>query len=231
MEPPKKEVDDVEIKIVDTALMPTALDFMYENFFADEPISRSLGVRRGKAVNFYVNEILKKGESQAAFDGEGNMLGLRGGGSKNRDNWLDRFFETGFIMKRIFPVILRMTGGIRIDDYIKVQDALGFNPWKLMDDKNCSKIWEGLCICTSRQIRSRGLGTRLVAASMELAKENGCEYMYVLVTGNYSAKIFDKLGFSVENELVYDEFRDENGELILKDVREHIKAQVRLKKL
>ena len=37
-------------------------------------VSRSLGVRRGKAVNFYVNEILKKGESQAAFDGEGTAV-------------------------------------------------------------------------------------------------------------------------------------------------------------
>ena len=51
------------------------------------------------------------------------------------------------------------------------------------------------------------------------------------VLGKYSRRIFEKLGHTILSEVVYDEFRDENGELYLKDTREHNSAITCLKEL
>ena len=84
----------------------------------------------------------------------------------------------------------------------------------------------------------RGLGTEVCRRSEELAAELGCTYTYVAATGEqltmtyslpdkscfiglYSQRVFEKLGHTVINRVMYEEFRDENGELNLKDTREH----------
>merc|ERR1719239_329255 len=181
-------------------------------------------------MNAYITAVLKKGESHAAFDSKGNMVGLRAGATKDINNWIERRIDTGFL-KKVLPTLMWLWNGSRMGVMLDIIEALDYNTWKFMDEKAATKVWEGLCICTSPNIRARGLGTRLVTASMELAKANGCQYMYIFATGNYSNKLFDRLGFSVENEFIYDDYRDENGELILKDVREHTKGKVRLIKL
>ena len=86
----------------------------------------------------------------------------------------------------------------------------------------------------------RGLGTEVCRRSEELAVDFGCTYTYAIVTGGYfnllhsthfffqpqhlglySQKIFEKLGHTTDNRLMYNEFVDKNGELYLKDTREH----------
>ena len=62
-------------------------------------------------------------------------------------------------------------------------------------------------------------------------KALAAEYMYVCVTGEYSAKIFLKLGYTLDSEFLYENFRDRNGEEILADTREHKKMRVLYTKL
>ena len=52
-----------------------------------------------------------------------------------------------------------------------------------------------------------------------------------MATGNYSRKIFAGLGYTHLDTLTYDEFRDDQGELYLKDTREHIAATTWYKEL
>ena len=52
-----------------------------------------------------------------------------------------------------------------------------------------------------------------------------------LMSGNYSQRIFTKLDHTTLNSVNYDDFRDENGELYLKDTREHVKIITCFKKL
>ena len=42
------------------------------------------------------------------------------------------------------------------------------------------------------------------------------------VLGKYSRRIFEKLDHTILSEVVYADFKDENGELYLKDTREHM---------
>ena len=54
---------------------------------------------------------------------------------------------------------------------------------------------------------------------------------FAAVTGVYSQKVFEKLEHTTLTSLDYDDFRDENGELYLKDTREHTKIITCYKKL
>ena len=67
--------------------------------------------------------------------------------------------------------------------------------------------------------------------SERLAAELGCAYTYAGVTGVYSQKIFTKLEHTTLKSLNYADFRDEKGELYLKDTREHDKIIICFKKL
>jgi len=51
------------------------------------------------------------------------------------------------------------------------------------------------------------------------------------VTGNYSAKIFEKLGHTLIKAVNYADFKDNRGELYLKDTREHLQSRIYLKAL
>ena len=84
--------------------------------------------------------------------------------------------------------------------------------------------WQGLAVCSARTHGVRGLGTEIVKRCDDIAREKGCAYTHILATGNYSRKIFSGLGYTHLNTVTYDEFRDEQGELYLKDTREHIAA-------
>ena len=56
---------------------------------------------------------------------------------------------------------------------------------------------------------------------MDLAREKECEGYLAALTGIYSQKIYSDLGFAFEKELVYAEFKDKDGNVILDDTMEH----------
>ena len=86
-------------------------------------------------------------------------------------------------------------------------------------------------MCSARTHGIRGLGSEVVRRCEELAKEKGCTYTYLMATGNFSRKLFSGLGYTHLDTLTYSEFRDERGELYLKDTREHIAATTWSKQL
>ena len=92
-------------------------------------------------------------------------------------------------------------------------------------------IFQGLAVCSARSHGIRGLGTEVVKRGNNAAKEAGATHTYLLATGNYSRKIFGKLGYTHLDTVNYDEFRDDQGELYLKDTREHIAATTWYKEL
>ena len=105
---------------------------------------------------------------------------------------------------------------------VKLLRTIDYNVWTKFDLWNCDSVYEGLAICSARTHGVRGLGTELVRRCDDIAREKGAAYTYIFATGNYSRKIFAGLGYRHLNTLTYSEFRDEQGELYLKDTREHI---------
>ena len=112
-------------------------------------------------------------------------------------------------------------GNENFHKYVKLMQLLDFDVWKMFDKLGCDAIYTTEFLCNARTSGVRGLGTELVERGQELSKEKGCTHTYVCVSSIYSRRIFDKLGYKVLREIRYDEFRDEQGELYLKDTREH----------
>ena len=100
-------------------------------------------------------------------------------------------------------------------------DTLRYNPHLAMEDHDIKKIFLGEILAVAGSARGLKLGTALTLQSMELAREKGCEGYLAALTGIYSQKIYSDLGFAFEKELVYAEFKDKDGNVILDDTLEH----------
>ena len=72
--------------------------------------------------------------------------------------------------------------------------------------------------------RGMKLGKVLMLLSMELAKVKECKGYFSGLSSIYSQRLYKDLGFSWMKELVYADFRDEEGNLILEDTGEHKSA-------
>ena len=66
-----------------------------------------------------------------------------------------------------------------------------------------------------------GLGGKMVQRGLEIAKEQDCDYVRVLVSGIYSKAIFKKAGFTDLFEVEYESVKDLQGKTLIWDHREH----------
>jgi len=228
----------VKFKVVEEADHPSVLSFLDEHFFPEEPFTRSLGVTTD---TFLATSILKKtlrgSSSIMALDVEGRVLGVRIGAVIRRSDygpWLEEWI-LGILT--LFPFILPKEWNIRQ----RLFDLLGFSPSRmvaqLMQGEGKSReqetrgLYVGKILCSARWHGLRGLGEELLRRAEKLSQSLGCSHTYALVTGNYSAAIFDRLGYTKLKTLEYDKFRNADNQLLLLDVREHREAAVYLRAL
>ena len=114
---------------------------------------------------------------------------------------------------------------------LKVFDAMGYNMEKAFERFGCHKIYEDKVVVVAGSMRRRGLGEELVRRSHLLAEERGCEYTYLWATGEYSGRMFQKMGFTLDSEVGYDQLKLPSGDLMLSDLREHRTGRIFYKKL
>ena len=105
------------------------------------------------------------------------------------------------------------------------------DPHLAMEDQGIKKIFFGDILCVASSARGMKLGTVMMQQSMEIAKEKECEGYFALLSGIYSQKIYKDLGFSWMKELVYADFKDNGGNIVLDDTREHKSMITTFKKL
>merc|ERR1712080_195620 len=221
----------IEISVVPEERADEAIQFMFDHFYPDEPISRSLGFGQPgggtpKIIKWilsylYKNEAIKQGTSLMATDKDGKMIGLRLGAKQIKKKalfqykilewyaWLLPFFVWEFLFGKIAHSLRLM------------REVGTMPPAKTFQLLGCEQFYEGFSVVVAKDARVRGLGTELVRRSMELAENHGCEYMHIMATGEYSSKIFFRLNFTLENEYEYKNFKDFDGNTLLNDTREH----------
>jgi len=93
---------------------------------------------------------------------------------------------------------------------------LDFKPYKMLAELPCEVMYDDKAVSSARWHGVKGLGSELVRRSEDIARSRGCSHTYALVTGNYSAKIFDKLGHTLIKAVNYSDFKDSRGEHYLK---------------
>ena len=109
--------------------------------------------------------------------------------------------------------------------------SLRYDPHMAMEDQAIKKIFVGECLSVAGSQRGMKLGTVMMIQSIEIAKEKECEGYFANLSGIYSQKIYKDLGFSWMKELVYANFKDKDGNVILDDTREHKSIVTAYKKL
>ena len=65
----------------------------------------------------------------------------------------------------------------------------------------------------------------MVQRSMEIAKENGCGFYYLLASGIYSQKTYRDLNFEMLNEVAYHSYLDKRGRVVIDLTEEHLSGQ------
>jgi len=162
--------------------------------------------------------------SIAAIDADGNIIGIRLGKIVNKKNWV-AWLKDKLYTKLVPYLLWALPVGVKnLPIYFKIFSYLEYDVWKMFDQFSCDTIYAANGLCSTRSHGVRGLGTELVKRSEILARDMGCEVAVAIVTGMYSERVFLNLDYKVLKELHYQNFRDENGELYLKDTREHTKC-------
>lgn len=210
------------------------LDFMWANYFPEEPICRSLDYQRTMSwfMDKQFDEHIKGGLSIMATDKDGRMLGVRLAESINKSDQSRRNFEEWFERNlNTFACCFGKINGNMIKVSTKlVSGELQFNVWDYHDQFKVEKILNCGALCSLKDSGIRGIGTELVRQSEAAGIEAGCEMASAIVTGLYSGKIFKKAGYEVQKEVAYAQFKDKNGELYLKDTREHLSCCIMTKR-
>ena len=180
--------DPFEKQIITPEMFPTVTDFMWENFFSDEPMARSVKMTKNWLTDrYFLVDTMKDGCSIAAVDKDDNIVGARLGIRRRRSDWIgwimDRSFfllPTGFlwfVLPKEFeamPIIQEL--------FNKVE----FNAWAMFDHPTfgCDLIYEPKALCSARSFRMKGLATELCRRTENLARDLGCKFIYAAVTGD-----------------------------------------------
>ena len=176
------EKQGIQFKIITEDMGLSVCDFMWENFFPDEPISRSLKLERHWITDeLHLKDAIKDGSSIAAIDKNGSIIGVRLGKRKNRSQWMLKIFERTFMSLPygLFEILISSKAAI----FLKLINLVGYDVWKMFDQLGCDQIYEDAALCSARGSGVKGLGTELCRRTEVLAKELGCTHTYAAVTG------------------------------------------------
>merc|ERR1711935_490846 len=178
-----------------------------------------------------MGDALKQEGSVAAYDQEGKLMGARLAQIEDSSDWgswlaVKIFHSLSHLPPVLLPKVMKT-----LPVFFKLIDQVEYDVYKMFKSLKTNRIYDGRVVCSARSHGVKGLGTELVNRGNELAKTKGCTHTFILATGNYSTKLFQNMGYTQLKTLVYDEFRDKNGELYLKGTREHISCSTFIKEL
>ena len=87
-------------------------------------------------------------------------------------------------------------------------------------------------LCVGSQVRGLGLGAELTRLTIEAARDQGCQFFFVLATSVYSQRIYSN-HFACETmlKIMYDEYKDKYGNPVVDEPGEHTHAETMKKRL
>ena len=138
------EEQGITFKVISPDMYGDVLDFLWENFFPEEPLLRSMGITRGALVDKYLfPDVFNQNCSIAALDSSGNILAVRVGIIKNKNSWnawlQDKMFA-GFpyrLLSRFLSPFVQ-----KVPVMLKLMKTIDFNVWKRFDGWNSQSVYE-----------------------------------------------------------------------------------------
>ena len=93
---------------------------------------------------------MKYRQSIAAVNKDGEILAVRLGNKKSRNQRMEKMFEK-FLFKvigRFLFLLPNKFSNIRI--FLKLLEIVGFDTWKMFDGLGCDHIYEDKAVCSGR---------------------------------------------------------------------------------
>lgn len=101
----------------------------------------------------------------------------------------------------------------------------------LFDKFNVDRIFELRILSVDQNYRGQGIARSLVNESERVAAENGFKLVKLDATSLFTQKLSATLGFITASEKRFDEYRNENGEVIIQVEPPHVSTKIMYKLL
>ncbi|XP_062121664.1 arylalkylamine N-acetyltransferase-like 2 [Drosophila sulfurigaster albostrigata] len=102
---------------------------------------------------------------------------------------------------------------------------------KLFERFEVSNVLYLNILSVGKTVRQQGLGRRLVTAVIELARSKGFPLIAVSCTSLYSTRIMSALGMSIIHSENYSDYKDEDGNVVIKPPEPHTSVNIMAMKL
>ena len=231
---------NVKIQLAQESDFVEMKHFLNENFYDDEPISKSLQGHNiegyfGRKLHeyteqFMIGDPLKSQSTRPACivvrsNETGKILAARFGDIKKRHEVKE---EPSVAWLSNLPACIPIPAAfLCAGNYDYLLESLPYHPNKAFDELKCETVYSGTHLCVGRDSRGKGFGEKLIKLSHRLAENAGCDFTYIMASGKYSQAIFKKLGYKVIHERNYADFeQDRKGRPFLNDHGEHSVIQV-----
>lgn len=210
----ENSLNNIHYRIVPPSRYEDVIRLLYGSFFTDEPMSKCLGltdgIRRDPILDEFVYAGLEENLSIMAIDAStGKLLGacINVAAVKNEveetlEDSLQKYKDSSF--RQIVHVLYNVNrdGG----------DIFG--------EMDSNILFDIKMIAADKHNRKGGLATDLLRRSVDLAKCLGFKGIKTEATGLYSRKAFQRIGFEVKAECIYEDFVTLDGEKIFIDAKE-----------
>jgi len=229
-----EQENEVVIDYVQQSDAEEAKEFLYENFYKDEPLFKSFKILNinGWFDRYMLKEVdkflihqpiaqneKKKASLVAKCTKTGKIVGTRFGEIVTRETLKvePKIYFLGEMPKFVpVPEKLRKQAQIQkiFDTHLIGQEHVFKHP----DTKESKAIYFGHNVCVGRAARGKGLGLEMVKRSQRLAEANGCSHTYIIATGKFSQRIFHKLNYKPVYEIKYADIeKDKRGRPFIDD--------------
>ncbi|XP_075233267.1 arylalkylamine N-acetyltransferase-like 7 [Lycorma delicatula] len=188
------------------------------NFFPDEPLNCSVNLcqpgQAHKGLEDHCLKTLKDKYSIMAYEtSTGEIAGVVLSGIVYKGDYETELENLKTVKDEKFKRIFTLLFGAS-------KDADLFNKYGV------NELFEIRILSVDKKYRNKGIANKLFARSLELAKKNGFKVLKTDASSKYSQKSADRNGFKVEHEVIFEDYKTENGEVIFNIPQPHISLQI-----
>lgn len=202
---------------------PAMIDHLRKDFSQDEPTSgcfnASQSIVEGNAEYGRVGLTPNNCLSLAAYDdATGNLAAVRISRVLHKEQALGDSHSIDEYYGDYLPVIDIMA---QLDQMVKPN---------IFDKYGVDRVLEFRVLSVGSKYRQRGLAFEMCLRSLRLAKQKGIPLVIAYFTSNFSKRVGEKLGFTLESEIMYEDYKF-NGELAFKHMGNHKACTLMSKKV
>jgi len=217
--------EDIIIEVITEDEVVLIVEFLMKYFFPDDPYYSGCGVEctdtlKDRLTPHY-QSLLKQGLSiKAVHPDTREILGVRINGNHESHDIAECFYEDDNLSEDIQRSLQHTKQVLQYEAMLRDTTVVGD---KYSGTLN-SQIFYFHAIATSTNARRKGIGTKLIEHSLELAKRFGYRIVRGFVSSDYSRRIYEKLGFQVLRCVKFIDCEVNGEKLLVNDTGIHHQA-------